>query len=571
MMNVGGHLGMRFWLNPHGQAVSAARDITIVGASQHVQDVHVTIRATDLPRCACRPDGPSSSRDHHSVLLPQVSAENEFAATPTRGLAIGAFTTRGRGITVASYERSPLVDAIHALAKSRPPGLRMPYLAAAITRGPVGLHVDKNYGISMTTSLGEFVGGFLSIQGIAHNPSGHWIVFDPSAPHEVTPLEWGSRTSITLYSPRYPGKVLHCFDELAQLGFPVAAWQRMVQWHRVIPASMWPGKDQSVTAELALSSAAMAVQNVDSCLQPSCPSLVTPTQCSHSNARLSSCQMVQLHPPPVVAHGRGATDITEDDSRQPSIQSASDESPLSRVLGVRVVLGRNKNIVAGQMDLSHHTRTEGAGSQGKRVSSDLSSPPNQEVWQPEWQLLAMQRLSSSLEVGPDSGQMGHHSKQDARSSDFKPFDINSTVRCQRVGKTRRSDGCLEHRMRRPKRLLNVNKQLLGHLKKTLSAMQVLRVTCDRLETGTPDLECDLGCVMNPAGAGGEHACLPVFVQPDVTEVSWRELLDMADHDMGARSFWEPPENSRVHQQISRLVPWDLSKVQVNRQPKVHRH
>eukprot|EP00971_Amphidinium_carterae_P089508 1771631-Amphidinium_carterae.1 len=46
---------------------------------------------------------------------------------------------------------------------------------------------------------------------------------------------------------------------------------------------------------------------------------------------------------------------------------------------------------------------------------------------------------------------------------------------------------------------------------------------------------------------------------------------MADQDMGNRPLWEPPETSRVYQQVAHLVPWQLGKVQVNRHPKVHRH
>eukprot|EP00971_Amphidinium_carterae_P144759 2868375-Amphidinium_carterae.1 len=40
--------------------------------------------------------------------------------------------------------------------------------------------------------------------------------------------------------------------------------------------------------------------------------------------------------------------------------------------------------------------------------------------------------------------------------------------------------------------------------------------------------------------------------------------------MGNRPLWEPAVESRVHKQLTDLVPWQLVKVQFNRLPKVHR-
>eukprot|EP00971_Amphidinium_carterae_P181576 3602544-Amphidinium_carterae.1 len=197
---------------------------------------------------------------------------------------------------MASYTRTPLVDAVHKIAASRPKGLRMPYLAVALTRGPVGLHVDKNYGISMTTAVGEFQGGLLAINDTTYNPAGNWIVFDPSEPHEVTPLLSGSRASITLYSPRHPGKIMDYFGDLEQLGFPVASWQRMVQWHRVKPAPLWPPKEpvkiESANAAESLLGhrTTTAYPTMSSlCLQPSCPS-TTAQQAAPESSSDDTCK-----------------------------------------------------------------------------------------------------------------------------------------------------------------------------------------------------------------------------------------------------------------------------------------
>eukprot|EP00971_Amphidinium_carterae_P340230 6478447-Amphidinium_carterae.1 len=105
LINVGGHLGMKFWFPVHDIAASAVCDVS-VSSDQSVSlpyigfpivhaslpAVHVTLRARDLPLCV-----PTCTQ---RTILPQQES------LPTCGLVIGAYTTRGRGIIVASYQRT---------------------------------------------------------------------------------------------------------------------------------------------------------------------------------------------------------------------------------------------------------------------------------------------------------------------------------------------------------------------------------------------------------------------------------------------------------------------------------
>eukprot|EP00971_Amphidinium_carterae_P263095 5219829-Amphidinium_carterae.2 len=67
-----------------------------------------------------------------------------------------------------------------------------------------------------------------------------------------------------------------------------------------------------------------------------------------------------------------------------------------------------------------------------------------------------------------------------------------------------------------------------------------------------------------------HA-LPTFVHPNSSPEAWRPVLAMSEQDMGNRALREPSMESQVYKQVADLVPWQLTRVQINRLSKVHRH
>ena len=84
-----------------------------------------------------------------------------------RGRLFGGYTTRGEGVTIASYRFPQVVSAIHAIASTRHTGFtEEPYLAAqlnAATSLPV--HKDKNNeGFTWLIAFGDFSGGRLWIE-----------------------------------------------------------------------------------------------------------------------------------------------------------------------------------------------------------------------------------------------------------------------------------------------------------------------------------------------------------------------------------------------------------------------
>ena len=63
-----------------------------------------------------------------------------------RGRLFGGYTTRGEGVTIASYRFPQVVSAIHDIASTRPPGFTdEPYLSAQVNASTsLPVHKDKN-------------------------------------------------------------------------------------------------------------------------------------------------------------------------------------------------------------------------------------------------------------------------------------------------------------------------------------------------------------------------------------------------------------------------------------------
>eukprot|EP00971_Amphidinium_carterae_P328415 6460285-Amphidinium_carterae.1 len=151
-----------------------------------------------------------------------------------RSLTFGAYTQRGVGITVATRKQREIVQHILTLARSRPPNMRMPFLAATLTAHVSSPHIDCNYGWSQTMAMGELSpgAGVLVVAGKSFANLYQWVQFDAQVEHYVTPLQpTDRRLALTLYVPRHPGKLTEgMLTELAEIGFPVEAWRATKVW-----------------------------------------------------------------------------------------------------------------------------------------------------------------------------------------------------------------------------------------------------------------------------------------------------------------------------------------------------
>eukprot|EP00971_Amphidinium_carterae_P056251 1110121-Amphidinium_carterae.1 len=172
-----------------------------------------------------------------------------------RSTNIGAFTTRGTGITPETYNNPEFVKAIRILAADREqthPQSKLRYTAAQVTRLTTGarlkVHKDKNNEIpSWVRSMGTYMGGSLwvadprgktpipediletlHLQGMLGklvNRRNTWFQFDPTRDHGVQPITSGRMTSIALNTPKGWERVLRHEQqqELKHLGFVLLA------------------------------------------------------------------------------------------------------------------------------------------------------------------------------------------------------------------------------------------------------------------------------------------------------------------------------------------------------------
>eukprot|EP00971_Amphidinium_carterae_P166542 3300653-Amphidinium_carterae.1 len=107
----------------------------------------------------------------------------------------------------------------------------MPFLAVTINCGEAPPHVDDNYYLTSTMSMGNYSGGAVRVCGQEYRTHRAWLLFDPACEHEVLPAD-GMRASLSLYTPRFPGKLSAAeLQELRALGFPVDAWLKRSAWH----------------------------------------------------------------------------------------------------------------------------------------------------------------------------------------------------------------------------------------------------------------------------------------------------------------------------------------------------
>eukprot|EP00971_Amphidinium_carterae_P202636 4020818-Amphidinium_carterae.2 len=107
------------------------------------------------------------------------------------------------------------------------------------------------------------------------------------------------------------------------------------------------------------------------------------------------------------------------------------------------------------------------------------------------------------------------------------------------------------------------KLLLGRLRRALDAAVLLTCAFSTLVTGYDQ-------VMHASEEANSFDCLPTFVDIERSETHWREIFVAAEHSMGQRPLWELEPTHSLYAQIAALVPWELTRVAINRQPKVFR-
>eukprot|EP00971_Amphidinium_carterae_P352137 6492446-Amphidinium_carterae.1 len=147
-----------------------------------------------------------------------------------RSVLLGAFGTRGSGITRVTHMYWKELPLIHALA-----ALRIdprPYMSISVNQGGVGWHVDKNNRDTHTDtiSFGTFKGGLLESQAESAPLCTHhsWTRFNAQVPHRVQVTK-GIRWSISLYSPKKTsGLSGRDMQTLRRLGFPACLSQDFI-------------------------------------------------------------------------------------------------------------------------------------------------------------------------------------------------------------------------------------------------------------------------------------------------------------------------------------------------------
>ena len=153
-----------------------------------------------------------------------------------RGRLFGGYTTRGEGVTIASYRFPHVVTA-------RPSGFTdEPYLSAQLNAAAsLPVHKDKhNHSRTWLIAFGDFTGGRLWIEspigthpppnprnvverklrGDYYNTHNTWICFDPQLYHALEEITSGNRVSIALFTPKSWKRLTpNCIDELIDIGF----------------------------------------------------------------------------------------------------------------------------------------------------------------------------------------------------------------------------------------------------------------------------------------------------------------------------------------------------------------
>ena len=160
-----------------------------------------------------------------------------------QGRLFGAYTTRGEGVTQATFRFPLAVAAIMCLAATRGSlGTDEGFLSAQVNCATsLPIHQDKNnHSDTWVTAMGDYQGGRLWVESPIgaypppnptepwhHNLRGDyfdihnaWVKFSPRCYHAVEQVTSGKRVSLALFSPRSWKKIApHALSELQDVGF----------------------------------------------------------------------------------------------------------------------------------------------------------------------------------------------------------------------------------------------------------------------------------------------------------------------------------------------------------------
>eukprot|EP00971_Amphidinium_carterae_P064697 1281900-Amphidinium_carterae.1 len=139
-----------------------------------------------------------------------------------RSVLLGAFGTRGAGVTRSTHVFDKELQLIHALASLRT--LPRPYMSVSLNQGAVHWHIDKNNSDapSDTISFGTYKGGLLETSSEVISTRHVWTTFNAHMPHRVQEVVEGVRWSVSLYSPKKTsGLTRGDMRLLRSLGFPL--------------------------------------------------------------------------------------------------------------------------------------------------------------------------------------------------------------------------------------------------------------------------------------------------------------------------------------------------------------
>eukprot|EP00971_Amphidinium_carterae_P348525 6490540-Amphidinium_carterae.1 len=233
---VNGHLGLRLHpLEHYLQEPDTVHDLTLMDTTASVMTT-IHSQPPIMKPAHITEDYRRAAQHLLGCKIPKTGSRSylDYDQHGVRSLTFGGYTQRGVGITAVTREQPMILEQILVIARSRPPDMRMPFLAATLTAHISAPHVDSNYGVSQTIALGSLAprAGMLVINNQEYANLNQWVQFDARVQHHVTALAPGDhRLALTLYVPRHPGKLsTEHLEELSQLGFPVRAWQATQKW-----------------------------------------------------------------------------------------------------------------------------------------------------------------------------------------------------------------------------------------------------------------------------------------------------------------------------------------------------
>eukprot|EP00971_Amphidinium_carterae_P344931 6485618-Amphidinium_carterae.1 len=192
--------------NPHVKEVPDMTELSFIELCDLLEEM---LEESTIPVCAQRTNLTTST-----------------PGSPVRSLALGAYTTRGLGCTLATWRWLSTLRVIHALACHRP--VQECYLSVSVNSGAVSWHVDHNESTrSWLLCVGDYKGGELQTCQETKSAYRQWIYFDASEPHRVLPVTSGRRWSVSLYTPNHPERLPRkVWRQLSRAGFPTKCEER---------------------------------------------------------------------------------------------------------------------------------------------------------------------------------------------------------------------------------------------------------------------------------------------------------------------------------------------------------